>query len=212
MQLNTGEQMQTELSKDEKLWKFFQMIQKAANRTDNDAAGGHPVTPHIAAWVRIDPSGGKKGWVIEEFQSDFTSSLRGEIEKISRDYPGGLNIEGDFYHPDDMFKYQKQIEKVLGNWHEAAVRGVKELAKKQGIENLFLHGEGVRATLSGMSNPDKPGNPVWMQHMYTRHPKNNGWEKVDYSDYPNMSQSFKREVETSPLPYNRDTSCWKIKL
>ena len=206
VQLNTGKSMEKQLAADPKLWSFFQMVQKAGNRTAEGNIGSHPVTPHLAGWIRIDTSGGKDGWVIEEFQSDFSSSLRGQIKDIKRKYPDGLELDGQFYHPDELDKHAKQVEKIISGWHEAAVKAAKNIAKKNGAKQLFLHGEGVRSTMSFGAN--KRENPVWMQHMYSRHPKKNGWQQCDYTDYPNWSKSLKKEAEQTL----QGTKCWKIKL
>ena len=206
VQLNTGKSMEKQLAADPKLWSFFQMVQKAGNRTADGNIGSHPVTPHLAGWIRIDTSGGEEGWVVEEFQSDFSSSLRGQIKDIKRKYPDGLELDGQFYHPDELDKHAKQVEKIISGWHEAAVKAAKNIAKKNGAKQLFLHGEGVRSAMS--FGPNKRENPVWMQHMYSRHPRKNGWEECDYTDYPNWSKERKKEAEQTL----HGTKCWKIKL
>lgn len=208
MQLNTSEKMEKELSSDPKLWDFYQLIQKAANHIDleKDAVGGHPVTPHLASWVRIDTGGGKDGWIIEEFQSDFDKGLAHQIAQFKQQNPDGYNYAGHHYTCDEMTEYQKKIEKSLGNWHLASMKATEELAKKQGVKNLYLHGEGVRSTLSGMDEAKQ--NPIWLQEMYFKTPKALGWDKVDYTDYPVQSKSFLNEVKTNGRP----TYCWVKKL
>lgn len=210
VQLNTGEKMEAELKEDPKLFSFFQLIQKAANRVGQHGdhqIGGHPVTPFCASWIRVDTTAGQDGWVIEEFQSDFASSLREQVEAIRSQHPEGLTLEGEHFHPDDMKTYAKRIEKIISGWHEASSKGMEEFAKKQGVKTLYLHGEDVRAKLSGMDKREA-GNPIWMQHMYNHYPKANGWEDTTYSEYPNASADFKRELEDD----GRSLKCWKKEI
>ncbi|RLF66860.1 MAG: hypothetical protein DRN30_01375 [Thermoplasmata archaeon] len=209
MQLNTGEHMEAQLKEDPKLWSFFQMVQAAANQTNDGGVGSHPTTPHCAGWTRLDTTGGKEGWVIEELQSDFAGGLRQEIKNIKSSHPEGLKLDGEFYHPDEMDVHSKKIEKIVQGWHEAAMKGLQELARRQGVKTLFLHGEGVRSVMSfgDYGDSDRP-NPVWMQHMYSKWPKKNGWDECDYTDYPSYDRSTKTGAETKPAK----TQCWKIDL
>jgi hypothetical protein len=105
-----------------------------------------------------------------------------------------------------MLDMRKKIENAIKSWHMASMKGVEELARKQGVKNLYLHGEGVRAHLSGMEAAQE--NPVWLQEMYFKTPKALAWEKIDYNDYPNKNAKFIEDVKQSGRP----TYCWKKKL
>jgi len=211
MQLNTGESLSSKLSEDPKLWAFFKMVQDSANRVTGNEIGAHPVTPHIVSWSRIETSGGEEGWVLEEAQSDFTSSLRGQIKKIKQDHPDGLSLEGEFYHPDEMMDHAKKIEGLFKDWHGATVKGAVDLAKKQGVKNLFMHGVGIRSALSFGGGEQMQGRKEqsWMKEMYEKFPKKNGWEQVDYSDYPNYNKTLHEDVREN---HKHGTVCWKLKL
>ena len=211
MQLNTGERLSEKLTEDPKLWSFFKMIQNAANNVQGNDVGAHPVTPHIVSWSRIDTSGGKEGWVIEETQSDFTSSLRGQVKKIQKDHPEGLNLDGEFYHPNEMMEHTKTIEKLFKEWHGATVKAAVEMARKQGVKNIYMHGVGIRSLLShgggySMANREEES---WMKDLYEKFPKKNGWEPVDYSEYPNYNKSIHADVTEH---HKSGTKCWKLKL
>lgn len=206
MQMNTSEAMQKKLASDPKRWAFFQFVQKSANHVTNDQIGGHPVTPHCASWVRVDVTGGKKGWIIEEFQSDFGARMHGEIDALIRQaQQDTFKIDEYTFSADEMHQYTNDIEEVLSGWHMASLKAVEELAKKNGAENLYLHGSGIRATLSGMSKTKTL--PVWLQNMYDRVPKAEKWESVDYSDYPNKGSTGS---EAKKEGYS--SQCWKKPL
>lgn len=206
MQLNTSAGMEAHLNKDPKLWSFFQLIQEAANHTHGNEIGGHPVTPHCASWVRVDTGGGKDGWIIEEFQSDFEKRLESEIATCKRDHPNGLQVNGHNFTVPEMENYQKQISSAIKGWHMASMSGMEELAKKQGLKYVYLHGPGVRAQLSGMQPSRK--NPIWLDHMYNQAPEEAGWEKCEYNDYPVKSASFAKDLKASGRP----TYCWRKKI
>jgi hypothetical protein len=205
MQLNTGKDMNEAMKKDPKLHGLFQLMQKTLV-THNERTSNHPVTPFNASWVRIDTSAGQEGWIIEETQSDFDAHLDRACERIAERNPAGLTINGQIVKPEELPEYKKKIAKIISGWHEASIKATIELAKKNGVKNLYMHGIGVRSYLSGMG--DKKEYPVWMQHMYERWPKNNGLEEVDYQDYPNKSQDFYDKVKST----GRSTKCWKFKL
>ncbi|MGH7240991.1 MAG: hypothetical protein ACREGB_01705, partial [Candidatus Saccharimonadales bacterium] len=213
MQINNSKQMEEKINKDPKLWAFFQFIQKAANNLTADSngnytIGGHPITPHAAGWTRLDTGAGKKGFIVEEFQSDFSARLDDEIKAIEKNGKGTYHINGYHITPDEMKEYANQIRAAVQGWFQASWKGVIDLAKKQGCEALYLHGPGIRAHLSGM-DPEKE-NPVWHQEMYQRYPANQGWEKIDYTDYPEnrVNRVFLEGVREQ----NRPTHCWRLKL
>lgn len=206
VQLNTSQAMEQHLTQDPKLWNWFQFVQKSANHTHGDNLGGHPVTPHIASWIRVDTSKGKEGWVVEEFQSDFGARLYDELNNLKKQQPQGADIEGQHYSVEEMERYSKQIEEAMGTWYEASMHGIEQLAKQQGAKQIFIHGEDVRAKLSGMTKGQK--NPVWMQKMYNREPPKYGYEKCDYTDYPSKSTSFLEGLKTN----DRQTWCWRKRL
>jgi hypothetical protein len=206
MQLNTSEAMEKKLSADPKLWAFFQFVQKSANHVAADNIGGHPVTPHCASWVRIDTSGGKDGWIIEEFQSDFGARLHDEINSLVRKADQtDFHIDEFTFTADDMHKYTNDVADIVSGWHMASLNAVEELAKRNGVKNLFLHGAGIRAALSGMSK-DR-ALPIWLQTMYDKVPKAEKWEAVDYSDYPNKGETGSRAKKAG-----YSTQCWKKPL
>lgn len=213
MQLNTGESMEKQLSSDPKLWSFFQLVQKSAQGTGGGNVGLHPVTPHSAAWVRMDTSGVNEangGIIIEELQSDFGSGLRDQIAQIREKNPQGLSDGNVQYHPDEMDEYAKKIEKVIRDWHGAAMNAVIDLAKRQGHTKLYLHGEGVRSAMSFTEGDDSDSreNPVWLQYMYNRWPSKNGFRKIDYTDYPVHNSDMINELERR----GKDLQCWVLDL
>ena len=206
MQLNTSAAMEKKLSQDPKLWAFFQYVQKSANHTAGDNMGGHPVTPHCASWVRIDTSSGKDGWIIEEFQSDFGARLHDEInELVKKASQTDFHIDEFTFTADEMHKYTNDVADIVSGWHMASMKAVEELAKRNGVKDLYLHGSGIRATLSGMSK-DR-ALPVWLQTMYDKVPKAEKWEAVDYSDYPNKGGTGSKAKDRG-----YSTQCWKKSL
>jgi hypothetical protein len=215
VQLNTSKIMEDKLQENPKTWSFFQYVQAAANGTAGGNVGLHPVTPHIAGWARVDTGGGKDGWIIEEFQSDFGQKLKSELEKYIKQFPDGGNINGTFYTPDELRSSQKQILKTVSTFYEAAMKGVKELAVKQGVENLFMHGLEARAEMSGWgTNEDYP---LYGINQYHKFPKAQGFEEVDYSEYPVKSERFLRDIKgrnstTGKKLGTSATQCWKIPL
>lgn len=204
MQLNTSRELQQEMEKDPKFARFFQFIQEAAENSD------HPVSPHTVGWVRIDSSSGKKGWVVEEFQSDFSARLRDDVESLVQDAGESLMNNGVHVSPEEMIQYTHKVEKILSGWYHAALHGVEELARKQGVKNLYIHGRHVRARLAGL-NPEK-AYPVKLMEMYHREPPKFGYEECDYTDYPAWSQSFLENVSDRHPNEPKALQCWRKKL
>jgi hypothetical protein len=205
MQLNVSKSMDEQLASDPKLRAFFRFIQNAANHTDGGRINGHPVTPFIAGWIRIDPWGGKDGWIIEEFQSDFGQRLDREIEKVAERYPIGLKIEGQYMTPAEMRSYNSRISDMIAGWYQAGLGAVEELARRNGARSLYMHGLEVRARLSGFSS-DR-AYPSYIREMYDKYPRKAGWESVPYDSYPVKSKSFAAYLSGRP-----NSLCWRKKL
>jgi hypothetical protein len=206
MQVNTSAEIEKELAKDPKLFKFFQHVQKWGNHS------GHPVNPHCIGWVRIDPRSKKEGWVVEEFQSDFSSRLRKDMDEVINQAPEKLREELGFHAtPAELMGFAAKTEKILQGWYHAAVSGVEQLARKQGVKNLYIHGVNVRARMSGMDS-DRP-YPVKLQEMYDQDPPKFGYERCDYSDYPKFNQQLSDQVKSKGKDDDKkDTRCWRKRL
>jgi hypothetical protein len=214
MQLNTSDELHREMSRDPKLFKFFQFVQESANYSS------HPVNPHCVGWTRLDVSGGKEGWVIEEFQSDFSSRLRQDVERITGDIQKRMRDEAGIHcTPEEIIEFTGRIEKIVAGWYHAALHGVEELARKQGVKNLYIHGQHVRANLSGMDT--KRSYPVKLTEMYHKEPPKFGYEECQYTDYPNWSKSLVEDLKkvhpddfvgptSSPSP--KALQCWRKRL
>lgn len=206
MQVNTSSEIEKELAKDPKLFKFFAHVQKWGNYS------GHPVNPHCIGWVRIDTTNQKDGWVVEEFQSDFSARLRRDLEEIIKQRPQRLYEELGFYaSSNELMQFAAKTEKILQGWYHAAIAGVEELARKQGVKTLYLHGPNIRARMSGL-DPDRP-YPVKLLEMYDQDPPKFGYEKCDYSEYPSYNQSLIKEVKNRAAdPEKQATRCWRKRL
>lgn len=207
VQINNSEETEKRLSKDPRLFKFFQYVQKWA------LTSSHPVSPHCIGWVRVDTTAGKDGWVIEEFQSDFSAKLRADLEKTLEQNPKGLLDNLGFHATKaELLGFTKEIEKVLSGWYHAAQAGMEKLAQQQGVEKLYLHGPNVRAQLSWL-DADRP-LPVKITEMYDKDPPKFGFEKCDYTEYPKTSKEVINGVKglkTKDLT-RKDTRCWVKKL
>lgn len=214
VQLNTSAAMESQLNQDPKLWNFFQFVQKAANRVQvgpNGAqVGGHPVTPHIASWVRIDTGAGKEGWIVEEFQSDFSAKLRRELGHFFLNR-SSAEIDGIQYTKEEADNMVKHIEKVFKNWVDASYEAIEELAKKQGVKKLYVHGQGVRRSMSGVSENKKI---EVFDEAYEKQPIKRGFKKCLYSDYPRHSNSIISSVKSdkSPEEQQKALHCWVKEL
>jgi hypothetical protein len=206
MQLNTSDELHHEMAKDPKLFQFFQFVQESANYSS------HPVNPHCVGWTRLDVSGGKEGWVVEEFQSDFSSRLRQDVEKITVDVQKRLREEAGIHlTPEEIIDYTGKIEKIVSGWYHAALHGIEDLARKQGVKNLYIHGQHVRAKLSGM-NTDR-SYPVKLTEMYHKEPPKFGYKECQYTDYPNWSKSMVEDMKSlSQDPKKNALQCWRKRL
>lgn len=204
MQVNTSGDLQAEMLRDPKMAQVFQFVQNAASYSS------HPVNPHTIGWTRIDTSGGNDGWVIEEFQSDFSSRLRNDIEHITKDAQEKMLEAGVHVTPEEMMGYVQKIEKIVSGWYHASLRGAEELAKKHGVKNLYIHGQHVRASLSGMDAGRS--YPVKLTEMYHKEPPKFGYEECEYTDYPSWSESMLSQVTDAKPNDPTATKCWRKRL
>jgi hypothetical protein len=195
VQMNTSKKMQEEISKDPQLWDFYLMIQESSNYS------GHPVTPHACSWTRVDTSAGEKGWSVEEFQSDFSRRLGGMIKQALA-AGGGKSSK---YTPEQGEEYGAKIQKAFEGWYEASLNSTIENARKHGVKEIFIHGSGIRSVLSGKGKEDIPDS--WFD-MYDKHPKSMGFEKCDYSEYPNFDNSTLSSAKSK----GHSSHCWRLKL
>ena len=201
MQLSLGEKMDKELTADAKTWGYYKKLLAPYNDCHP-----HPITPRIASWCRIDTTGGSKGWIVEEFQTDFESNIQSAIAQAKKEgYPPMKLDDGTTLTSDEQLKSVVKIASLIKDWHQASINGLMELAKKQGVENVYMHGEGIAATLRGFKSRE---NPVWMQELYSKYPKATGWEKVDYMDYPNKNPDLAERAKNAGRP----TYCWRRKV
>jgi hypothetical protein len=198
MQLSMNKDMETKLQEDPKMWGFYKYLL--------NASGGHPITPRIASWVRVDTSAGKDGWIVEEFQTDFESNLQGQLAHIKSQPHRNIQLEdGTQLSYDEASKIGYGIANIINGWHKASINGLHELAKKQGVKYIYQHGEGIAATLRSFKEGE---NPVWMQELYSKTPKALGWEKIDYNDYPDKNPRLADEAKQKGRP----TYCWRKKV
>jgi hypothetical protein len=162
--------------------------------------------------VRVDTHAGKKGWIVEEFQSDFTSKLKTDLERAMEQTRGKLAERGVHMTPAEIFAYVPKIEKLLSGWYHSALTGIEELAKKQGVKTLYIHGPNVRAALSGLERSAGRDLPVKLKEMYAKEPPKFGYEKCYYTDYPHWSEALVNKVQESKDQDKKDISCWRKKL
>lgn len=205
IQLNTSKPMEEKMAANPKLLAFFQFVQQSANGTSDANVGGHPVTPHIASWVRVDVGGGKNGWIIEEQQSDFSQRLHDEIDSVAKQHPDGLHIGEHLVTPEEMHQFNDEIAEIVKGWYQAGFDAAEKLARNHGVKALYLHGPEPRAQLSGY-DPKKP-YPPYFREMYDKYPRSNGWEETSYDSYPVKSQSFSEQLEQ-----RANKRCWVKKL
>lgn len=189
MQFNVDEKFMEKINEDPILAELFTKLIRSGNHIEgNENNSDHPTTPYLIGWSRIDTSGGEKGWVIEEFQSDFGKHLLRILNNNRSEVLNDTVLGGRLQRKETVVKYIKQIQKLIGNWHEVAFDGVVRAAERQGVSKVFIHGADVRSTLSNL-NSDQP-YPNWLIEMYDRFPRKKGMEEADYFDYPNPESSF----------------------
>lgn len=194
MQFNASEDFMKNINQDSRLSDLFLKILKSGNNIEDSIDTLHPVTPFLIGWARIDSSGGKEGWVIEEFQSDFEKHLNKIIR--NENYGNLFKLAGKSVSNEELDGLLRKIQKLTKNWKEIAFSGIESAAKKHDVEKLFLHGEDIRAELSGMSKDKK--YPNWLTDTYGKFPKTVGMENYgSYFKYPNVNLDFARRVEKS---------------
>jgi hypothetical protein len=211
VQLNNSEQTEKELNTDPKLWAIYQFILRQANRADNGNIGGHPTTPQLVSWSRVDTSSNQDGWIIEELQSDFTQQFRKRVRKLIASNPSIMDIGGYKIKSNELREYVKRIEQVLEGHHQAAVEAIKKAAIQHGVKKLFMHGYQVRGHLShgtsvGMYNKDYISPAI--KKIYGTDPELWGFKKCKYTDYPNWSQETQRQTDKK----FDETPCWVMDL
>ena len=215
VQMNNSDWLEGKMQEDPKMWALFQKVQSwVATEHEVDAHGmpvfggimAHPVTPSTISWSRVDTSQGKKGWIVEEFQSDVMRKFSEVIDKLCKLSPSaGLKISGQPLSNDELNTYSTKIKGLLKNWIKAQYRAVEDLARKQGVENLYIHGSGIRAAMSGNEPNSMPHS---LFERYDELPQENGFEKIDYRDYPTKTKF----LSDSRYLAGHSTHCWKKKL
>lgn len=214
VQLNSSQKIDDEMAQDPKLWALYQMILKENNGISNERVGTHPTTPHLISWSRVDVSN-KDSWIIEEFQSDAAQKFRKNLRAMIKNSPSGLKLNGQDITPSDLKGYMTKIDSMFENWQKASMEAVIQNAKAHGIKNVFMHGHGIRSMMSGGQvlngsyidyNKDFV-NPR-IKEIYDGNAEKFGFEKVDYTDYPNFSKETLKATTDKGLP----THCWKLKV
>jgi hypothetical protein len=198
VQLNLGQKMQKELSKDLDVWAVYKHIQDSAN------SSGHPSSPYGIGWARLDLAD-PKSLVIEEFQSDLAKHKQSVLKELIQDRDS-VQLYGRTIPTEKIKTAISVINDIIGDWHKATVAAVESFAKSQGYEKIYLHGPGLRYHLSDMRGDRQM--PAWLTEMYDRYPRKNGWEECDYSDYPNYS---KDKLSILQLRHT-STKCWVKKI
>jgi hypothetical protein len=193
MQLNLGPQTDQAFRDDPDLQQFYEFA--------IDSFRGHPITQKIGAWLRIDTLPGTKGWIVEEFQSDFGPTMSRIIKQYANNER--MTINGKTVTAERAEELHQKIVDMIDGWYRAGLKGLEELAKKQGVENLYIHGPGIRAQLSSLHSEREL--PVRVTEMYSKMPEKLGWEKIDYSDYPSYSSQLFNKAKQNKWP----TTCWK---
>lgn len=178
VQFNTDKSFENRISQDPALHDFF------INMCYEGNTGGHPVTPRSLFWSRIDTSS-KKGWIIEEIQSDFDSTLRSILNNSKT--KSTVEINGKSYKREDLEKFFKSFSKIIADHTDVAHKYIEKLAKQQGVNVLHMHGMHMRAGMSGMG--DHKEVPKWLEYKYETYPKNNGWAESSYDKYPSKNES-----------------------
>jgi hypothetical protein len=114
-----------------------------------------------------------------------------------------------------------KIDKLVEGWQSASLNASIENARAHGVKKLYMHGPGVRATLSWASIPaakeearirasGKTPSSIWyrIKDTYGDFPAKNGFKPCDYTEYPNQSSKTLKEVKGKGL----DTNCWVLDL
>jgi hypothetical protein len=170
VQLNHSEESEKMAAQDPKLWALCQAAIKMTNQVEGTDMGSHPLTPQAVSHIRIDTASGEKGWIIEEFQSDFAQKFRSRIASLIGANPAGLKLAGQSVSVEDILgtpmkdkdgkvrinpKTQEimreggmraKIDKLVEGWQSASLNASIENARAHGVKKLYMHGPGVRAT------------------------------------------------------------------
>ncbi len=182
IQYNLDKSFENYLAEDPNLHKFFIDMCYESNK------GGHPVAPRSMMWSRLDATH-RKGWIIEEIQSDFDSSLIAIIKGASS--RGKVNINDQEYKIEDLEKYYKSFSKMLSDHVDVAHGYIEQLARDHGVSTLHMHGKDMRAELSGMNtNRDVP---KWLEYKYETWPQKNGWSESTAGQYPSDTKKGKKK-------------------
>ena len=205
VQLNNSKKIEDELSKDPKMWAVYHHLQSQINHTGAGVVGLHPTTPQSVSWARVDQSSGQEGWIVEEFQSDTLRYIKRMMDGLVSKNPEKIEVDGHSLTPDELTQYGKKIRKTLSGWLKAQYQAVENLARKQGVKTLYIHGTGIRSYLSGYNEDEVPEA---FGERYDELAQENGFEKCDYSDYPSQSRKTKSETKAAGL----STHCWRKKL
>ena len=188
VQFNLDKSFENHIAQDPDLHKFMIDMEYMSN-------SGHPVAPRTMFWSRVDANS-PKGWVVEEIQSDFDSTLRTLVGYAKE--RGSYEIGGTEYKTEQLEKFLKSFTKLLGDHVDTAHSYIEQLAKKQGVPALHMHGKKMRAELSGMD--DDKEVPKWLEYKYETWPQKNGWEESDKSHYPSGKKK------------DKDTKTWMKRL
>lgn len=169
----------------------------------------HPTMPYSLGWIRVHIVD-HENWIIEELQSDFLKEFSDDRaveilwDKLKQTpfYWRTENIS--FEQFVSLFKSLKAKLKFL--YHKKLLLTI-DLAKKNGVHNLYLHGSGLRSLLSNVDYV-----PPVFKEIYEEIPKMFNFKPIEYNKYPifdrELFSDIKRKYpEPSPKFY-----CWLLKL
>lgn len=209
VQTNYSEMLEKELKKDPRLWELARQQLMKANGISENRIGIHPTTPLTISWSRVDTSNGEKGWIIEEFQSDFERDFRKKIMYKIAEEGTELNINGKPVTKEEIENMSKAIAKANSGYLMANLKAVIENAKRHGVKKLYMHGIGLRAGISGYQkdSEDYPIPPGWY-YLYMEMPEKFGFKPIKYTDYPVTTDLGHEKIARS-----RETdTCWVLDL
>ena len=186
VQLNTPKELSDQLAEDPKFAAFWRIAQTYVNKSYHGSA--HPVGPHTIGWSRVDTSGGKKGWIVEEYQTDLGYDLIAHFDEIVNHVAQEMSdAEGLHLNAADAEGYVKKIHKIIEKWQPSARKAIETMAKNHGCEAIYQHGLSVRLNMSG-HHFDRPV-AAKMSDYYHFSPIGNGYEPIDYSEYPQFNDT-----------------------
>ena len=202
VQVNAGKKLAQALQQDKDLKTIYDYINKSAQ------SSSHPITPYIVGWARVDATD-KDNWIIEETQSDFSATLRKQLDDLRHRGINTIDTGNKTYSLEEFGKYAKIIENLTSSWLDAAHQAVNDTAKKAGVKNILLHGPDIRANMSFGETAKK--YPIWLTSMYRSYPEENNWEQINYKQYPQPSNGTIILVQNRPFGMN-SLKCWKKKV